>query len=160
MFAARIVLLCFIVCSGMAGAAKAESAITLPVGSHTVALRVVQHYELTRSGRRLDPVTGELVGTERARPVQTLIWHASASGAPLQYTDYRATRLTESKFDLAVVRREPKQSPGVISDFEKSGPAVAVEVETQIKAKLRTRDARSRLRHCRIKTIGRRQSIL
>ena len=86
----------------VASQASAETVISLPPGSHGVGFRIVQQYDRSREFRRpTDPVTGEAVKTERARPIQTLIWYpAKRGGAPLHYADYMATRLTEADFGL------------------------------------------------------------
>jgi dienelactone hydrolase len=86
-----------------AAGASAQTVVDLPQGSHAVGFRVVQQFDHAREfKRRIDPATGQVVETERARPVQTLIWYpASAKGQPLRYADYMVTRLTEESFDLS-----------------------------------------------------------
>ncbi len=81
--------------------ATAQTVISQAPGNYAVGLRVVQQYDRTREFRRpVDPVTGEAVTGERARPVQTLIWYpATQGGVALRYRDYAATRLTEANFD-------------------------------------------------------------
>lgn len=83
-------------------AATAQAVISQPAGTYAVGLRIVQQYDHSREFKgAVDPVTGQNVTGERARPIQTLIWYpASGDGAPLRYRDYPATRLTEANFDF------------------------------------------------------------
>ncbi len=69
-------------------------------GPHGVGLRVVHQYDFSRSYRgATDPVTGEAVTGEKARPIQTLIWYPAAkSGTPLRYNDYLRLSATEEVF--------------------------------------------------------------
>ena len=85
----------------------AEPVISATGGSHGVGLRIIQQYDRARVFRpAVDPVTGDAVAGERARPLQTLIWYpANEGGQRLRYADYVATRLTETRFDLAPSER-------------------------------------------------------
>ncbi len=71
-------------------------------GPHPVGFRVVCQVDHAREFHRgRDPLTGEPVARERGRPLQILIWYpATRPGAPLRYSDYLATRLSETSFTL------------------------------------------------------------
>ncbi len=95
------ILLC-VVLWGLSGV-EARAAEGPAPGPHPVGFRVVRQVDHTREFHRgLDPITGEAVATERGRPLQMLLWYpASKPGMPLRYSDYLATRLSETSFTLA-----------------------------------------------------------
>lgn len=82
-------------------------------GKHAVGFRLVQQYDFSRSMKgKHDLVTGEAIKTERARPVQTLIWYPSDKpGKPLRFIDYLRTTETRPDFQLpgAEIERKLKE---------------------------------------------------
>jgi hypothetical protein len=53
------------------------------LGPHQVGLHVRQQYDQMRVYRRVqDNVTAQMMQTERARPVQSLVWYPAVGGAP------------------------------------------------------------------------------
>jgi tetratricopeptide (TPR) repeat protein len=78
-------------------------------GPYPVGLHVRQHYDQTRVYRHVrDNVTAQMTDTERARPVQALVWYpAAAQGKPVRYRDYVSTQASEERFDtLDQARRD------------------------------------------------------
>jgi dienelactone hydrolase len=70
-------------------------------GPYKVGLHVRQQYDQTRVYRHVrDSVTAQMTDTERARPVQSLVWYPAAGrGQPVLYRDYVSTMASEDRFD-------------------------------------------------------------
>lgn len=92
----------------------ASSVIEAPAGQYGVGLRIVQQYDYTRSFRAtVDPVTGETVHGELARPMQTLVWYpAKPSAHKVVYADYVRTRATEQQFDVSAAVKSQLAAKG------------------------------------------------
>jgi dienelactone hydrolase len=73
---------------------------TLPPGPHAVGLKVVEQYDESRIYTPLTDELGKLRTTERARPLQTLIWYPAekATGKPMTVADYANLMATETTF--------------------------------------------------------------
>lgn len=71
-----------------------------PPGPHQVGLHVRQQYDQSRVYRRVrDSVTAQMTRTERARPVQSLVWYPAAGrGVAVLYRDYVGTMGSEGRF--------------------------------------------------------------
>ena len=89
--------------------AAQELSFVPEIGPHKVGLHVRQQYDQTRVYRRVrDNVTAQMTQTERARPVQSLVWYpAVGRGALVLYRYYVSTMGGEERFDApAQARRE------------------------------------------------------
>ncbi len=79
----------------LVNAAAQELSLVPPLGPHKVGLHVRQQYDQTRVYRRVrDNFTAQMTDTERARPVQSLVWYPAAGrGEPLRYRELVHVRL-------------------------------------------------------------------
>lgn len=70
-------------------------------GPYKVGLHVWQQYDQTRVYRHMrDNVTAQITDTERARPVQSLVWYPAAGrGELVRYRDYVGTMASEERFN-------------------------------------------------------------
>ncbi len=98
----RLKLLAVLLCAGYAAAAADRSNLTFsaPYGSHSVGFRVVQQYDYTRSYKQVD-AEGNVIGGERARPIQTLIWYPAQmarDAKPIVFGRYLDLMATEDNF--------------------------------------------------------------
>ncbi|HEV7814623.1 MAG TPA: CocE/NonD family hydrolase, partial [Janthinobacterium sp.] len=88
--------------SSLAAITAAQELSFVPaLGPHKVGLLVRQQYDQTRVYRRVrDNVTAQMTQTERARPVQSLVWYPAAGrGWSMHYRDYVSTMGSEERFD-------------------------------------------------------------
>jgi len=83
------------------GHASAGFRFTEKPGPFAVGFKVVEQYDGSRIFLgRTDPVTGQPITANRARPIQTLIWYPAAkAGPPLRYGDYLALTGSEDRYD-------------------------------------------------------------
>ncbi|WP_323140584.1 hypothetical protein [Massilia phyllosphaerae] len=94
-------------------AAAADFPLDVPPGPYPVGFHVRQQFDRARVYEHArDPVTAQNADSERARPLQTLIWYPAAGagtskGAPMRYRDYVTTIASEEDFQRtpAQVRR-------------------------------------------------------
>jgi len=94
------ILLASLLASGLLHASSGFR-FTEKLGSFAVGFKVVEQYDGSRTFLgRTDPVTGQPITTNRARPIQTLIWYpAEKAGSPLRYGDYLALTGSEDRYD-------------------------------------------------------------
>jgi len=90
-----------------AAACAADYPLAAPAGPYRVGFHVRQQVDRARVYQRArDPVTAQPAGSERGRPLQTLVWYpAGGSGTTMTYRDYVATVATEEDF-----KRTPEQA--------------------------------------------------
>ncbi|WP_426110591.1 hypothetical protein [Massilia sp. PWRC2] len=85
-----MVLLAFTASVQAASATVSASGLLLDLGPHALGFRVVQQYDRARVYQTNTGLTsGQAATGERARPLQTLIWHPAnkAHGKHLTYAD-------------------------------------------------------------------------
>ena len=97
----RILLLSLLLLAALSASAAPGFTFTETPGPYRVGFRLVRQYDYTRVYRgEHDLFTGKRTTSERARPIQTLVWYpAQASGAPMHYADYLALIGSEERFD-------------------------------------------------------------
>jgi len=105
--------------------AAAQTEPSVPPGPLPVGFQVVQQYDYARVFvGDIDPVTGKPNTGERARPVQTLIWHpATRSGQAMRFGDYLA--LIGTELDFTHTREKARTLADVFIEREyiaESGP--------------------------------------
>jgi dienelactone hydrolase len=87
-------------CSALA-AEKSNFTFDQPFGPHAVGFRVVQQYDYSRSYKRGVDAEGKPVTSERARPIQTLIWYPAdpdKNAAAMLYAGYLDLLASEDDF--------------------------------------------------------------
>ena len=99
-------------------AARAQEPGFVPApGSYKVGLHIRQQYDQTRVYRYVrDSVTAQKTETERARPVQSLVWYPAAGrGTTMLYRDYVSTQASEERFGMPDQAR--RDTAATIADF-------------------------------------------
>lgn len=97
-----------LLCAPVLACAQSHFARINPPGPHSVGLRVVEQYDLSRGYRgTTDPYTGKATTGERARPIQTLIWYPAADGSGMETTagDYLRLGGTSDAFPSTPAER-------------------------------------------------------
>lgn len=118
-------------------AAAQELSFVPAPGPYAVGLHVRQQYDQSRVYRHVrDNVTAQMTDTERARPVQSLVWYPAAGrGEPVRYRDYVASTATEDRFDApAQARRDIDATIAHYTDGTR-GPAVKRALEQAMQAR-------------------------
>lgn len=112
-------------CAGAASATAQELVLTPAPGPHKVGLQVRQQYDHSRVYRHMrDAITALPTSTERARPMQALVWYPAAGrGEPVRYRDYVGTMASEDLFNAPEQAR--RQTETDIADRTK-GPRGAI----------------------------------
>lgn len=121
----------------MVSAAAQELSLVPPLGPHKVGLHVRQQYDQTRVYRRVrDNFTAQMTDTERARPVQSLVWYPAAGGGELvRYRDYVSTMASEDRFNAPDLAR--RETDAVIAERTTGphGPLVKRALEHVMQAR-------------------------
>jgi dienelactone hydrolase len=89
-----------VLCASACAQAADNFTFSNPPGPHAVGVKIVQQYDRTRVFKAsVDLTTGEPVQSERARPIQAIVWYpAVRGGKPITYRDYLDTIATEEDF--------------------------------------------------------------
>lgn len=115
---------CAVVCLALISFSPASHSQTtdfkLERGPHGVGFRVLQQYDYSRVYKtRFDVISGQQVNSERARPVQTLVWYPTAdTGAGISFGEYQRTAVTEDDFTLSAQEVDKRAAAWVL---ERSG---------------------------------------
>jgi tetratricopeptide (TPR) repeat protein len=118
-----------------AAVAAADFQQSLASGPYRVGFRVKQQYDRSRVYQHArNPVTAQATGSDRSRPLQTLVWYpAIGNGAPMVYRDYVATVATEEEFS-----RTPDQvrraTDLLVEQRSASAPHAANEMAQRVRA--------------------------
>lgn len=82
--------------------AKSNFVLEAPRGPYAVGFRVVQQYERSRSFLKVD-ASGNAIGGDHARPIQTLIWYPATidrGAMPMAFGSYLDLMATEHDFSV------------------------------------------------------------
>lgn len=111
----------------------------LTPGPMPVGFRVIQQYDYSRAFRKdLDPVTGQAIKSERARPIQTLVWYpATRSGTALRYGDY--LQLAGSELDFDRNTREARAAADTFIRAEYVSESGPEQAQQEMQAPMRAR---------------------
>lgn len=118
-------------------AAAQELSLVPAPGPYKVGLHIRQQYDQARVYRHVrDSVTAQMTDSERARPVQTLVWYPAAGrGEPMLYRDYVSTMASEDRFGAPDQAR--RDTHAAIADFTAGprGPVVKRALEHAMQAR-------------------------